>query len=175
MAISLYDATVATWLQILPAARKNVVKAQHFCADKGLDEAAFLDLRLAPDMYPLAFQIKGMSRHSRFALEGVRAGSFSPSRDPLPMQFDEQLADIDETLAYLRAVTPAEIEALIGRDMAFVAGPNRIEFTAENFLLTFSIPNFYFHATTSYALMRQAGLEIGKLDFIGERRTKTAA
>jgi uncharacterized protein len=172
MSISLHDATVATWLQILTAARKTVEKAQAHCAERGIDEAELLDAKLAPDMFPLAFQIKGMSRHSQFALEGVREGTFSPSRDPLPMRFDEHLAQIDETLAYLRGVTPDQVDALIGQDMAFVAGPNRIEFTAENFLLTFSMPNFFFHATTTYALLRQAGLPIGKLDFIGQRRTK---
>ncbi|MGD9810474.1 MAG: DUF1993 family protein [Sphingobium sp.] len=175
MGISLYDATVATWLQIIKAARAIIVKAQDHCAENGVDEKELLASRLAPDMFALNWQIKAMSRHSRFALEGVRAGSFSPDPDPAAESFAELLDQIDETIAFLNAVTPEEMDALIGQDMAFIAGPRRLEFTAENFLLSFSLPNFFFHATTAYDLLRQAGLPIGKLDFIGERRLKTPA
>ncbi|HEY2340535.1 MAG TPA: DUF1993 family protein, partial [Steroidobacteraceae bacterium] len=74
---------------------------------------------------------------------------------------------IAETLAALETIQPAEVEAFIGRDMRFEFRERRLEFTAENFLLSFSLPNFYFHAATAYDILRWKGAHIGKRDFMG--------
>ena len=73
----------------------------------------------------------------------------------------------------LEAIEPAEIESFIGRDMRFEFGARRLEFTAEEFLLSFSQPNFYFHATTAYDILRWKGVPIGKRDFTGKLRLKS--
>ena len=80
-----------------------------------------------------------------------------------------------DTRAALEVIEPAEIDAFVGRDMRFTAGERRLEFTAENFLLSFSQPNFYFHAATTYDLLRWKGVRIGKRDFTGRLRTKPIA
>lgn len=177
MAISLYDATVPSWLQILKAVRSLTEKAESFCAEKGRSEQELLASHFGPDMLPLAWQIKWTCSHSLGAIEGVRAGSFSPDRSPPAESFAALRAQIDETVTQLEAIRPEEIEAFIGRDMAF-SMPERnllLPFTAENFLLSFSMPNFYFHAATAYDLLRHAGVEIGKPDFMGRPRLKMPA
>jgi hypothetical protein len=86
-------------------------------------------------------------------------------------------AQIDDTIAQLEAIKPEEIEALIGRDVVFSIPAMNLEmpFTAESFLLSFAMPNFYFHAATAYDLLRHAGVEIGKRDFLGRPRLKVSA
>ena len=106
------------------------------------------------------------------SIEGVRKGSFSPDTTTPPQDFPALKARIIETIAALEAIKPIEIESFIGRDMRFAFGDRHVDFTAENFLLSFSQPNFYFHATTTYDILRWKGLPIGKRDFTGRTRTK---
>jgi hypothetical protein len=110
--------------------------------------------------------------HSIGAIEAVRKGVFSPDMSPFPESFAALKARIAETLAALEAIEPSEIDAFVGRDMRFEFGERRIDFTAEDFLLSFSQPNFYFHATTSYAILRWKGLPIGKRNFTGQLRVR---
>ncbi|MGO9946372.1 MAG: DUF1993 family protein [Steroidobacteraceae bacterium] len=91
---------------------------------------------------------------------------------PPPQEFAALKARIVETLAALEAVDAAEIDSFVGRDMRFAFGDRHIDFTAENFLLSFSQPNFYFHATTAYDILRAKGVQIGKRDFLGKTRKK---
>jgi hypothetical protein len=81
-------------------------------------------------------------------------------------------ARIAETIAALEKVEPAEVDAFVGRDMRFTFGERHLEFTAESFLLSFSQPNFYFHAATAYDILRWKGVRIGKRDFTGKLRTR---
>jgi hypothetical protein len=80
-----------------------------------------------------------------------------------------------DTLAALSAIEVAEVDSFVGRDMRFAFGNRHLDFTAENFLLSFSQPNFYFHATTAYDILRLKGLPIGKRDFTGKPRSKPSA
>jgi uncharacterized protein len=91
---------------------------------------------------------------------------------PPPDSFAALKARITATLLALEAIDAAEVDAFVGRDMRFAFGDRQADFTAENFLLSFSLPNFYFHATTSYAILRWKGLPIGKRDFTGRLRLK---
>ena len=84
-------------------------------------------------------------------------------------------ARIVETLAALQVIEPAEVDGFVGRGMRFARGERHLDFTAEYFLLSFSQPNFYFHAATTYAILRGKGVRIGKRDFTGRLRTKTIA
>lgn len=172
MSLSLYSATVPAYRQILGAVAGLLSKAQAFCAEQGIEAPELLEARLAPDMLPFAYQVKSTAVHSLGAIEGVRKGVFSPDTTPPPQTFAALEARIRETLAALEAIPPAEIESFIGRDMRFEAGNRRLEFTAEEFLLSFSLPNFYFHAATAYDILRWKGAPIGKRDFMGRLRLK---
>ena len=172
MPFSLYAATIPSYRQILSAVGGLLDKAETFCADKAIAPGDIVQARLANDMLPFAYQVKSTAVHSVGAIEGVRKGAFSPDTTPPPDTFAALKARIAETLAALEAIEPAEVDAFVGRDMCFVFGDRRLDFTAEDFLLSFSQPNFYFHATTTYDILRWKGVPLGKRDFMGRPRTK---
>jgi hypothetical protein len=170
MAFTLYAATIPSYLQILGSVSRLIGKAEHFCSEKGLAPEALIQARLADDMLPFAHQVKSTAVHSLGAIEGVRNGTFSPDRTT-PPDTSEALRDrMEQTIAALEAIDPAEMESFIGRPMRFAFGSHAMEFVAEEFLLSFSQPNFYFHATTAYDILRMKGVELGKRDFSGRVR-----
>ena len=175
MAFSLYAATIPTYRQILGAVAALLVKAETFCTDKGMAPADVIHARLADDMQPFAYQVKSTAVHSLGAIEGVRKGVFSPDTTPPPDTFSALKMRISEALTALEAIDPAEVDSFVGRDMRFAFGERHLDYTAENFLLSFSQPNFYFHAATTYDILRWKGVLIGKRDFLGKTRIKTSA
>jgi len=170
MSISLYKATIPSYLQILGAVTGLLDKAEQHCASNGLAANAITKACLAADMRPFAYQITSVCHHSLGAIEGVRKGVFSPDTVPPPEDFDGLSTKLANTIKTLNEVTEAEMETFIGRDMRFEMTGLRIDFIAEEFLLTFSQPNFYFHTTTAYDILRWQGLNIGKRDFLGAMR-----
>lgn len=172
MAFSLYAATVPSYRQILDAVSGLLRTAEGFCAEKGIAPGDIIQARLADDMQPFAYQVKSTAVHSIGAIEGVRKGVFSPDGTPPPESFAALKARIAESIAALEAIEAAEVDAFVGRDMRFVFGDRHLDFTAENFLLSFSQPNFYFHAATAYDILRWKGVAIGKRDFMGKTRRK---
>jgi uncharacterized protein len=171
MAFSLYAATIPSYQQVLGAVSGLLGTAEAFCAEKGIAPEDIIKARLAEDMLPFAYQVKSTAVHSLGAIEGVRRGVFSPDMTSPPESFVALKARIADTLAALEVIAPAEIDAFVGRDMRFARGERHLDFTAENFLLSFSQPNFYFHAATAYDILRWKGVRIGKRDFMGKLRT----
>jgi uncharacterized protein len=172
MSFSLYDATIPSYRQTLGAIAGLLVTAEAFCAEKQLPPEAIIDARLTEDMLPFAYQVKSTAVHSLGSIEGVRRGVFSPDMTPPPQTFTALRTRIAETLSALESVQAAEINAFMGRDMRFEFRERSLEFIAEDFLLSFSLPNFYFHAATAYDILRWKGARIGKRDFIGRLRLK---
>jgi uncharacterized protein len=173
MAFSLYAATVPSYRQILAAVIGLLGKAEAFCAEKGIAPDEIIQARFAGDMLPFAYQVKSTAVHSLGAIEGVRRGVFSPDTTPPPGNFVALKARIAETLGALEAIDAAEVDAFVGRDMRFAFGDRSIDYTAEDFLLSFSQPHFYFHATTTYDILRWKGVALGKRDFMGKTRKKS--
>jgi hypothetical protein len=173
MAFSLYAATIPSYRQILDAVSGLLHTAEGFCAEKGIAPREIIQARLAEDMQPFAYQVKSTAVHSIGAIEGVRRGVFSPDVTLPPESFAALKTRIAESLAALETIEAAEVDAFVGRDMRFVFGERHLDFTAENFLLSFSQPNFYFHAATTYDILRWKGVPIGKRDFLGKTRRKT--
>lgn len=173
MGFTLYDALVPSWQQVLGSVAKWLDKAQAHCATHNLPDSALVEARLFADMLPFGFQVKSTVVHSIGAIEGVRKGVFSPDRSPWPESFAGLKELVSQGLAALDQMDPAEINAFLGRDMRFEIGERRVDFIAENFLLSFSQPNFYFHATTAYDILRNQGLPIGKADFLGKTRKES--
>jgi hypothetical protein len=172
MAFTLYAAVVPSQLQILESVARLVGKAAAFCQDQGLDPDEILHARLADDMFPFAYQVKSTVVHSIGAIEGVREGVFGPDLTPPPASFVALTERVAGAIGDLTALDPDEVDSFIGRDMRFEFGEHRMDFTAEDFLLSFSQPNFYFHATTAYDILRLKGVQIGKRDFNGRVRKK---
>ncbi|UVO51256.1 DUF1993 domain-containing protein [Sphingomonas sp. SUN019] len=172
MTLSLYDATIPSNLQILRAVDALLDKAEAFCAETGLAPADLIDARLAPDMLPFGYQVKSCAEHSVGAIAGVRGGSYSPDLKPWPTDFAGLHAKLHGAMAELEAIDRDEFDSLAETDTEFAFGETRMPFTGANFLLSFSQPNFYFHATTVYAILRAKGVKIGKRDFMGMPRMK---
>jgi hypothetical protein len=143
----------------------------HF-QDNGVDPAEIVQARLVPDMLPLLFQIHSVAHHSVGAIEGVRAGTFHPPGDMAPLDYAGLQALVAKTREDLAKITQAEVEALADRDVAFAFRDFKMPFIGSDFLLSFSLPNFYFHATTAYDILRSKGVPLGKRDFMGPLRLK---
>ena len=172
MSFSLYDAVVPSNLQILGALDRVMEKAKAFCDERGVTQADLIEARLAPDMFPLGYQVKSCAVHSIGGIEGARAGSFSPDRNAWPTDFDGLRNILQRASAELSALDRKTVDELTEADTHFALGEIKLPFTGANFLLSFSQPNFYFHAATAYAILRAQGVNLGKRDFMGTPRVK---
>jgi len=173
-AFSLYEATVPSYLQTLRGTIAWLEKAEAFTEASPHSEAEMMKAALVPDMFPFNRQVRACAMHSQGALEGAFAGVFSPDLSPHPESFVGLRERLGEAVAYLEALEPEAVNALIGKPMRFEFGETRLPFTAENFLLSFSQPNYYFHTTTAYAILRHMGIEIGKKDYLARLRLAAA-
>ncbi len=173
MTLSLYDATIPSNLQILRALDALLDKAEAFATEQGIPPEALIDARLADDMLPFGYQLKACAAHSVGGIDGVRGGSFSPDRSPWPTDFAGLHTVLRDAIATLEAIDRAELDLLADADTSFQFGTLVMPFTGANFLLSFSQPNFYFHATTAYAILRARGMPLGKRDFMGVPRMKS--
>ncbi len=167
MPISLHAATVPSMLQMLGAGRQWLEKA----GAAPLSEQQLIEARLAPDMLPFCYQVKSMAHHSEGAFAGVRNGVFLPDMSEPPQSIAGLGKRLDEAMVYLGTLTEDEVEAMGSKPMRFQYGDFRMDFTGEDFLLSMSQPNFYFHATTAYAILRANGVALGKVDYMGAVRT----
>ena len=172
MPLSLHTAVVLTYRQILPSVAGLLDKAQAHCQEGGLDAAALTEARLAEDMWPFAKQVFECGHHSARAIEGVRAGLFAPEIQPVASDFAALRQEVSDAMAIVDAVEPGELDAIADRDMLFKFGKHEMPYTVSDFLLSFSLPNFYFHATAAYAILRHLGLKVGKMDYLGRPRMK---
>ncbi|MEP6784435.1 MAG: DUF1993 domain-containing protein [Sphingomonadales bacterium] len=172
MQFSLYDAVIPSNIQILGAIDALLDKAAAFCTEQGRTEVDLIDARLTPDMLPFGYQVKSCAVHSVGGIEGVRAGSFSPDTSAWPTDFAGLHGIVKTAIAKLEEIDREAFDVLADSDTQFAFGETRLPFTGANFLLSFSQPNFYFHATTAYAILRAQGVQLGKRDFIGIPRIK---
>jgi len=174
MAISLYDLSVASFQQTLGAVTGFLERGAAHCRDNNIDPQSIVETRLYGDMLPFAFQIVSVAHHSAGAIEGVKKGLFTPPGSFEGLDYPALQKLVADAQASLAKLTPAEVNALEGGDMTFQIRDFKLPFTAESFLMSFSLPNFYFHATTAYDILRSKGVPLGKRDFMGAMRTKAA-
>ena len=172
MAIALYDLSVSCFLQTLGAVAGFMEKEIAHCRDNNIDPAEIVETRLFPDMAPFRFQIQSVAHHSFGAVEAVKAGVFNPpGKADLPDYASLQKL-VADARAGLEAMKPTEVNALEGKDVSFQFRDTKLPFVAEAFLLSFSLPNFHFHATTAYDILRSKGVPVGKRDYMGRLRLK---
>jgi hypothetical protein len=173
MGLMLHGAVVPTWLQILGSVEGMVDKAEEWCEANGHAPVELLGARLTEDMLPFAYQVKSCWVHSGLALEGVRKGAFQPHMDPPPDSFAGLRDLVGQARATMDACDPDELEAIADDSLVFSIGDKlRLDFTVRDFLLGFSNPNFHFHASTAYGILRMKGLDVGKRDYLGRMPLK---
>jgi hypothetical protein len=172
MAISLYDLSVGSYLQTLGAVSGFLDRGLAHCRDNNIDPEEVVETRFYGDMAPFRFQVISVVHHSAGAMAGVKAGAFGPPTEQRPLNYAQLQELVTEARATLGRLTPDEVNGLEGGDMVFQIRDFKMPFTAEGFLMSFSLPNFYFHATTAYDILRSKGVPVGKRDFMGEMRLK---
>ena len=170
MSVSLYDLSVASHLQILGGVANVLAKGEEYAAAGNMDLEQIVRYKLRDDMAPLSFQVLSVWHHSLNAIEGLKAGEFSPPPKMSGMDYQSLRGLVNEAIEGLQGETPEEINALAGKPMLFKMGEMEIPFTTDNFMLSFSLPNFYFHATTTYAVLRAHGVPLGKMDYLAQLR-----
>ncbi len=173
MTVTLYEMSVANYLQTTAAVSGFLDKGLAFCAGNKIDPSEMVEARLAADMLPLRFQIVSVVHHSLGAIEGVQNGVFAPPGKTEPLDYHGLQKLLSETSESLRRLSPEDVNALAGKHVDFQIRDRKVPFTAANFLLSFSLPNFYFHATTAYDILRSKAVPLGKRDFLGHLRIKS--
>lgn len=165
MSFTIYDAFVPTVRQLLGALPALIDKGEAFAGEHGVD---LIQARLAEDMWPLPWHIRSCWVHSGYALDQLATGAFTPDFTDIPDSWAAMRAMVAEADARMAAATPQDIDAFAARDIPFVlGGQTRFSLPGERFLLGFNMPNFQFHATTFYAILRANGVKLGKRDFMG--------
>jgi hypothetical protein len=170
MAISMYRASVPVFLQILPAMSACLDKGAAHAAAKKFDPAVLLQSRLFPDMLPLVRQVQIASDFAKNTVSRL-AGVVPPKYDDVETTIDQLKARIVKTLDHVKEFTPGQIDGSEERDITIPLGDQTRSFKGENYLVGFALPNFFFHATTTYAILRHNGVELGKRDYIGSMTT----
>ncbi len=170
MAISLYDVSVTSFLQVVGSVETILARGLAHAQDNAIDPESLVTARLTHDMLPLAFQVLSVVHHSIHAIEGCKAGVFGvPGAIGEPTFADLQKMVADAKAA-LQALSPDEVNALEGKTVVFRMPNFELPFTAEGFLMSFSLPNLHFHATTAYDILRAGGAPLGKRDYLGAMR-----
>jgi len=170
MSVSLYALTIENYLQALEGVKTVLQKGAEHAASEGTNPDDLVGLRLREDMAPLHFQAVSVWHHSLGAAKGMGAGVFGPPPSTPDFDYAGLQKLIDDSIVSLRELTPEDINALTDNPMMFRMGELEIPFTMSNFALSFSLPNLYFHATTLYDLLRQHGVSLGKIDYLGPLR-----
>jgi hypothetical protein len=172
MAISLYDASVSSYLQTLAAVSGFLDRGLAHCQESDVNPEEIVNTSIFPDMLPFRFQVQSVVHQSAGALEGMKSGVFRPPGNLPQHDYAGLQALIAETREAMGKLTPEEINGLEDNDVIFEVRDMKRRYTAEGFLLSFSLPNFYFHATTAYDILRSKGVPLGKRDFMGPPRLK---
>lgn len=170
MAISFYDASVGSYLQVLAGVAGVLEKGAAHAGEADLDLQEVVMTRLREDMMPFHFQVVSVAHHSWGAIQGMKEGLFKPPSFDLDKDYAGLQALVAEARSGLEGLTESDVEALADKSMVFALGKREMPFTNQNFLLSFSLPNFYFHSTTTYDILRMLGVPLGKMDFMGRMK-----
>ncbi len=166
MAISMYQVSVPVFVQLLTALSANLDKAAAHAEAKKIDPSVFLNMRLYPDMYPFVRQVQEATKHAG-RVSALLAGVEMPPLPNTETTIPELKARIAKTVDFLKSLKPAQIDGSEDKVIKIPSSSGERTFTGQPLLLNQSMPNFYFHVTTAYDILRHCGVEVGKRDFIG--------
>jgi uncharacterized protein len=166
MALSMYQASVPTFVQILTALAGVLDKGQAYATAKKFDPAILLAARLAPNMFPLSRQVQIACDFAKGASARL-AGAQVPSWPDQEKTFAELQERIGKTLDFVRSFKPAQIDGSEEREVSVSIAGQPVTFKGQPYLIQFVLPNFYFHTSVAYAILRHNGVDLGKRDFVG--------
>lgn len=167
MSLTMYQASIPHFVRMLGHLSAILDKAAAHAEAKKIDPAIFVNARLAPDMYPLSRQVQiatDMVKGCAARLAGIEVPRYEDNEATFP----ELQARIAKTVAFIQSVSAAQIDGSEEREISLKFGSREAHFLGQPYLLDFVIPNFHFHCTTAYAILRHNGVEIGKRDYVGD-------
>ena len=167
MSISVYDQSIARMSHMLHNLDNIVSKAEAYAEENDVDPATLLRARLFPTMRDFIFQVQvatDMAKGCAARLTGTDVPKWSDDEET----FADVHARIGKALEFLASFTPEQFADCETRELELKLGSHMVKFTGQSYLLGFVLPNFYFHSTTAYNLLRHNGLRLGKRDFLGE-------
>lgn len=168
MAISMYQASVPVFDKMLGNLAHLFDKALADATARKYDPAVLLQSRLAPDMFTFTRQVQIACDHAKGAPARL-AGVEVPKFDDNETSFEQLAARVKKTRDFIGTLKPAQIDGSEDRAITVKAGPREFSFKGQDYLLVYAMPNFYFHYTTAYALLRHNGVAVGKHDFVSGR------
>jgi len=163
----MYKTSVPVFKQLLTSLSAILTKAEAYATGKKIEPAVLLNARLYPDMFPLIRQVQVAADFAK-SVSARLAGVEVPAYEDNEQTFADLQARIAKTLAFIESLTPAQFEGSEARDIVLRPGtPKEKKMIGHNYLINYGLPQFFFHVTTAYAILRHNGLEVGKGDFMG--------
>ena len=163
----MYKTSIPVFKQLLTSLSAILTKAEAYAATKKFEPAVLLNARLYPDMFPLIRQVQVAADFAK-SVSARLAGVEVPAYEDNEQTFADLQARIAKTLAFIESLTPAQFEGSETRDIVLRPGtPKEKKMIGHNYLINYGLPQFFFHVTTAYAILRHNGLEVGKGDFMG--------
>jgi hypothetical protein len=166
MTISVYDVTVPVFTRMLTNLLAVMDKAEANATERKFDTAVFSDMRLSPDMIPFRGQVMIATDHVKGCVSRL-AGREVPSWPDTETTFEELRARIQKALDLLVTIKPEDLEGGEARDVTLKLGGKDVTMNGLTYLTERALPNFFFHVTTAYAILRHGGVPVGKRDYIG--------
>jgi hypothetical protein len=166
MSLSMSQASIPVFVQLLTAASNVLDKAAAHAEAKKIDPSVLLATRLFPDMFPLTRQIQIATDQAKGCAARL-AGLEVPKYEDNEKTIDDLKARIAKTIAFVQSIDAAKIDGTEDKDLKIPLGPQERAFKGQAYLINFVLPNFYFHLTTAYNILRHCGVEIGKRDYLG--------
>jgi uncharacterized protein len=166
MSLSVHQSSVPVYERALSAFLGVLDKAEEHARARKFDPNAYLAMRLSPDMYPFVRQVQSFCDHAKNSSFRL-AGQAPPVKEDKETSIAELRERIEATLGLLKSLDAKAMEGAETREIVIPAGANKLKLPGADYLLHFALPNFYFHLTTAYDILRASGVEIGKRDFMG--------
>jgi hypothetical protein len=166
MSVSMYRASIPVFIRGLEVLASLLQKGATYVQEQGLAESGLIDTRLIDDMLPLSGQIQRASDTAKLSAERL-SGVVAPRFDDVETTFVQLQDRIANTIAYLKSIDAAQLENSESRTVTMKLGGSGRDFRGDEYLFTFGMPNFFFHVTTAYGILRHVGVPVGKMDFLG--------
>jgi len=166
MTISMYQASIPVFISMLENLKQILKKGEAFAETKNIEEGVLINSRLAPDMFPLSRQIQittDVARRGIARLADMEIDSVEDNEKTIP----ELIIRVDNTIDFLKSIKPEQVDGTEEKAISLKAGGHTLNFIGIKMLLNFSLPNFYFHITTAYNILRHNGIELDKMDYLG--------
>ncbi|WP_044874202.1 DUF1993 domain-containing protein [Pseudomonas sp. LFM046] len=166
MSLSMYEASLPVLARMLGNLSNILKKAEANAQARGIEPKVLIESRLAPDMYPLARQVQiasDMAKGCAARLAGVEVPSWADTET----SFEELQARITKTLDFIKGIDASQLDGSESRTVVLKMRSGEISFSGRDYLLGFAMPNFYFHITAAYAILRHNGVDVGKMDYLG--------